>query len=639
MSYDLSVLSPSQFEALSADLIGRDIGLRFEQFGHGPDGGVDGRHAKGPEKIILQAKHYNLSGFAQLERAIRKERSKVDRLEPSRYILSTSVSMTPSRKVKLKDIIGPALVDLGDVYGKEDLEGLLRNYQDIAEAHPALWQTSGRVIESVLNRTLDARENRNEAPKVLQSLLPERLADGTTVARGARDVIFILGSRPQDDDFILWLGPKLEAQGYSVFSDILTLQPGHRWRKEVSRALEVRAAKVVVVASEVTSRDDQVMDMVDKAIEVAKTVADPKFIIPLRMVNSVRIDGLRDAVPVDFKRGWGEGLEKLVDTLRRQSVPHNKGSISVAPQWDAFRKRKAAPLLAEPEQLVSNWLSVAEMPDEIHYYEATGAVREDALKRQVSRLTYPAQKHGRGVFTFADPQDVHDSFRGVANLQLRASMPVDEFVESGMQEAQMAKREASNLVTQFMRDAWERFCKNKGMISYDYAAAKGFHISSDQAPNGHKVRWGRQGGGRRSSMLRNVAKNHVWKYGVTALPRLWPFWHVRLKARVLFSEDNGTAEGKEITDSNKMHRLRRSGCKGWRNKQWHGRLLAFLELLSDGSAFIRVPLAPGRDMLLSSEPILFTSPVSTRLPDAADADSEELDESTLGRPEIELEEP
>ena len=148
------------------------------------------------------------------------------------------------------------------------------------------------IFWPTLNRTLDARENRNEAPIALQSLLPKRRADDITVAEGTRDVVFILGSRPQDDDFILWLGPKFEARGYSVFSDILTLQPGHRWRKEVSRALEVRAAKVVVVASEVTSRDDQVMDMVDKAIGVAKTVADPKFIIPLRMEDSVRIDGL-----------------------------------------------------------------------------------------------------------------------------------------------------------------------------------------------------------------------------------------------------------------------------------------------------------------------------------------------------------
>jgi hypothetical protein len=42
-------------------------------------------------------------------------------------------------------------------------------------------------------------------------------------------------------------------------------------------------------------------------------------------------------------------------------------------------------------------------------------------------------------------------------------------------------------------------------------------------------------------------------------------------------------------------------------------------------------------MLLSSEPVLFTSPVSTSLPDIADADGEEEDESTLGRPEVEEE--
>ena len=55
--------------------------------------------------------------------------------------------------------------------------------------------------------------------------------------------------------------------------------------------------------------------------------------------------------------------------------------------------------------------------------------------------------------------------------------------------------------------------------------------------------------------------------------------------------------------------------------------------MSGDSAYIRVPLAPGQDMLLSSEPLLFTSPVSTALPDVGDPDAEEQDESTLGRPE------
>ena len=53
--------------------------------------------------------------------------------------------------------------------------------------------------------------------------------------------------------------------------------------------------------------------------------------------------------------------------------------------------------------------------------------------------------------------------------------------------------------------------------------------------------------------------------------------------------------------------------------------------MSGESAYIRVSLAPGQYMLLSSEPLLFTSPVSTALPDMSDPDAEEQDESTLGR--------
>jgi hypothetical protein len=275
------------------------------------------------------------------------------------------------------------------------------------------------------------------------------------------------------------------------------------------------------------------------------------------------------------------------------------------------------------------------MPDDIHYYETVGSLREDALKRRISRLSYSAVQHGRNLIAFADPRDIEDSFEGVASLRLRTSVSVTKFVDEGIPEVGLRGRDASNMMTHMIRDSWERLCRDRGMISYGYSGAEGFHISSEQAANGFRVPWGRQGGGRRSSMLRNVARKHVWKYGVTAIPRLWPFWHVRLKARVLFAEDNGTPEGKPIDDPKKMHRLRRSGCKGWRNKQWHGRLLAFLEIMSEDSAYIRVPVAPGHNMLLSSEPVLFTSPVSTRLPDTSDADGEEADESTLGRPEVE----
>lgn len=246
MSHDFSLVSPAQFETLSAALIGRDLNVRFEQFGVGPDGGIDGRYSNGPDVTILQAKHYEKSGISELKRVLGKERANIDRLAPKRYILSTSVSMTPAQKKILMEIIGPALLAPGDIYGKEDLEALLRAHPDVEEAHPELWSANAAVLSRVLNRTLDERSQRSQPPKVLTDLLPRVNAQPGPTIEPPREILFLLGARPADDQFILWLGPKLQANGYRLFSEIMTLEPGDRWRKEVYRALEHRAAKVLM---------------------------------------------------------------------------------------------------------------------------------------------------------------------------------------------------------------------------------------------------------------------------------------------------------------------------------------------------------------------------------------------------------
>jgi len=53
-----------------------------------------------------------------------------------------------------------------------------------------------------------------------------------------RRVVFISKGTPDDDQFVLWLAPRLEAHGYRVFADILTLQAGDRWRKEITDTLQ-----------------------------------------------------------------------------------------------------------------------------------------------------------------------------------------------------------------------------------------------------------------------------------------------------------------------------------------------------------------------------------------------------------------
>lgn len=636
MSPDLSALSPSQFESLSADLIGRDLGLRFEQFAEGPDGGMDGRHVTETEGVtILQAKRYAKSAMPALKRTLKEEREKIDRLAPARYVLATSVSMTPARKQELMEICGSSLRTPGDVYGREDLEGLLRAHPDIEEAHPSLWTApSGGALERVMVKALERHERGRRPPEVLSNLLPRRKGNAEETTEAPRDVLFLLGVRPLHDQFILWLGPKLEAHGYCVFSEIQTLEPGDRWRKETRLALEHRAAKVLVAVSSELQADDDAMDMLDRAKSLGDEIGDQRFLVPLKLEDGAKIDGLRDAVPADFSKGWAEGLAKLLEALERQRVPRQPAPTAVAPQWDAFRKRGAVLLVPEPEPLASNWIQIVELPDHVHFYEAVGSVRNDVLQRKARTLSFPAVPHDRGLITFADPSDIEEQLKGIAKLSHRASVSIADAATDGMPEIKLKGRDLSNIIIGLLRDAWERHCRRLGMVGYGYSNGEGFHVSPAQAAIGDRIPWGRQGE-RRSSMLRNIANKHVWSYGVTAVPRNWPFWHFRLKARVLFAKDNETEEGERIDDSKKMHRLRRSGCKGWRNKQWHGRLLAFLQVMSGDSAFIRVALAPGNDMLLSSEPFVFTSPVSTSLPDAGDPDAEEDDPSTLGRPEAE----
>ena len=182
-----------------------------------------------------------------------------------------------------------------------------------------------------------------------------------------------------------------------------------------------------------------------------------------------------------------------------------------------------------------------------------------------------------------------------------------EFVDNGFSTLGIERQVASNLIIAMIKKAWLSFCRQKGFVEYHYSNAVGFHASAAQAPSGRRIPWGKQGD-RRSSMLRNVAKGHIWQFGVTAMPYFWPFWHLKLKSRVLFSIDNNTPEGLSIDDARKLHRLRRRICKGWRNKQWHGRMLAFLELLSGETAYIRLSLAANAALAIEVAPMLFTSP-------------------------------
>ena len=156
MTSRLSNLSPVDFEELCRDIARIEMGIPFSAFGPGPDGGIDGRHSNGGNSTILQCKHYIGSGFSALMSTMKKESEKLQKLNPDRYILFTSQSLTPSRVDKLSRLLEEYLNDVNDIWGKENIEGSLRRNPEIEKSHIKLWLGSTAVLEKILQSGLEA---------------------------------------------------------------------------------------------------------------------------------------------------------------------------------------------------------------------------------------------------------------------------------------------------------------------------------------------------------------------------------------------------------------------------------------------------------------------------------------------------
>ena len=444
-----------------------------------------------------------------------------------------------------------------------------------------------------------------------------------------RDVVFISKGTPEDDDFVLWLAPRLEAQGYKTFADVLTLEPGDRWRREITETLQARAAKMLLCCRDVTLAKTGVQEEIGIASDLVKELQDPRFIIPMRLEKYKKLFGVGELQYINFENRWADGLAELLEALESEGVPRDRDQVVINPNWENYKSRHAIRIENAPERLTSNWLRIAEVPDSIRYFQPSGAISHQAMHQACREMPFPAETYLRGFFSFCNLDEINASLGHVGRFSVAAEMPLMSFIENGADSPAVGRREAANMIVSMFRQAWESYCREMGLLEYHYSQVPGFHASEAQISIGKKLRWGTQCENR-SSMLRNKAQGKVWQFGVTAVPSFWPFPHYRLKSRVLFAEADGDKAGAVFEDKDLQHRFRRRVCKGWRNKQWHGRLMAFLELLSGDQAFVRLPLATDAFVKLDAAPLLFTSPVTTVLPDVLADEDEEADDDLLG---------
>ena len=153
--YDFQILQPNEFECLTRDLLQKREKIYIESFTEGRDEGIDLRFASGsPGKTtVVQAKRYK--DYPSLLKKLKEEVPKVKKLNPKRYIVSTSVGLTPENKRIIQTLFTPFIHSSDDILGRDDLNNLLGQYNEVEEQYYKLWISSTAIMDRILHRRIE----------------------------------------------------------------------------------------------------------------------------------------------------------------------------------------------------------------------------------------------------------------------------------------------------------------------------------------------------------------------------------------------------------------------------------------------------------------------------------------------------
>ncbi|MBP5540237.1 MAG: restriction endonuclease [Bacteroidales bacterium] len=153
-NYDFrNLLSFFEFECFSRDLINAHEGLDLANFAEGRDGGIDLRYTQSKgNTVIVQAKRYK--DYAELKSELKKEVTKVKSLNPQRYMITTSVDLTPANKQEIITLFSPYIKNENDIWAKQDLNKYLAQHTEVEQKYYKLWLASTNVLNNILNKNI-----------------------------------------------------------------------------------------------------------------------------------------------------------------------------------------------------------------------------------------------------------------------------------------------------------------------------------------------------------------------------------------------------------------------------------------------------------------------------------------------------
>lgn len=426
----------------------------------------------------------------------------------------------------------------------------------------------------------------------------------------SRRVVFINHANPEDNAFVLWLGARLTAAGYSVWSDLLQLTGGERFWTDINDAIRHHTAIFLPVLSNASI--DPAKEGVHNEIAIATSVRREfkldNFMIPLRLERVPEIPAqLIQLTYVDFATNWADGLAQLLDKLEKSLVP--KQPMPEAPAlcaWAARHTELAGSIVDQEETLQSNWFPIRELPSHINFY-GTPAGKE-IWERTIAAFPLPCRAYLRLMTTFAPIDAVQAAAGPDVPVTLEYSVSTTDFLAGTLDLGPgVRSADARNIVTDLLRQAWESFAESRGLKRYAMASAECWYVpqgllEKDRArfrDAAGKTRWRAMIGVRGKRRIR-------WHYGISARPVLADPSRLIVQSRAVFSED-GTSL---VADAKRALRLRKWLCKSWWNDDFRDRLLGLTTELAVGQDVTQLPLGGDAVALVGAAPLSFTAALS-----------------------------
>jgi hypothetical protein len=447
----------------------------------------------------------------------------------------------------------------------------------------------------------------------------------------AREALFISHASPEDNAFTLWLGAKLTALGYEVFADVLRLRGGDDWERILEGAIRVKAAKVLLVATPHGVQKRGVRNEITIATQTARKIGDDKFIVPLRLAPFDAPLQIAHAQYIDFSKGWSSGLSELLVLLTELKIPR-VGGVANAGLWQGVQLKDARAVAATPERLVSNWLPVESLPKRILFYDFKGGISIGNAQKAIQESPVPVAVFNRGFVSFAPLHQLQEYFGPNLPLECVAELATDDYLDHGWSDLHLAARDARAKFTDLAQQSFDGFFQVKGLNSFEIASGRlaWWPTATRATLKRLGFNWPDGPSGSRQIVGRSNKRGFHWHYGVSCWARTAPVRHVRVAGRVMFTSDGHSPLG----DARRLHRLRRSFCKSWRNDKWRDLLLAFWFWLAEGAAFVDVPMGEDAVMRLKLPPMIFDAPFGIDAPDdsaeVSDDDESQGSESQAG---------